>query len=153
MGRLHLHTINSLVPSHDILISTTTSTAESPYITISGNLVNEQVPCEGVPLLIGSKSNVHYQSLLPINRHKTRAQVKPHLPDDSIILVVNAKKDEENKELNIPEVSKDKDNEPIVFIYQTEEAVLQFRLLNEKGSYMSTLQNPIQENISTSTTK
>ena len=61
--------------SHDILIITTTSTEESPYITISGNLVNEQVPCEGVPLLIGSKSNVHYQSLLPISRHKTRAQI------------------------------------------------------------------------------
>ena len=49
---------------HDILIVTTTSTEDHPYITISGNLIDENIPCPGIPLTIGSKSNVHYQSLI-----------------------------------------------------------------------------------------
>ena len=45
---------------HDIIIVTTTSTEDHSYITISGNLIDEQIPCPGIPLTIGSKSNVHY---------------------------------------------------------------------------------------------
>ena len=37
---------------HDILIVTTTNTEDHPYITISGNLNDEQVPCQGVALTI-----------------------------------------------------------------------------------------------------
>ena len=51
---------------HDIIIVTTTSTESHPFITISGNLHDENKPCPGYPLLIGSKSQIHYQSLLPI---------------------------------------------------------------------------------------
>ena len=53
--------------SHDILIMTTTCTENKPFITISGNLVDENFPCPGTALILGSKSNVHYQSLLPLN--------------------------------------------------------------------------------------
>ena len=35
-------------------------------IFISGNPNNENIPCNGAMLTIGSKSNSHYQSLLPI---------------------------------------------------------------------------------------
>ena len=33
---------------HDIIIVTTTSTEDHPYITISGNLVDEKIPCPGI---------------------------------------------------------------------------------------------------------
>ena len=46
---------------HDILIVTTTSMENKPFITISGNLVDENIPCPGIALVIGSKSNIHYQ--------------------------------------------------------------------------------------------
>ena len=50
---------------NDILIVTTTSTEKSPYIKISGNISNEDIRCQGFPLLIGCKGNVHYHSILP----------------------------------------------------------------------------------------
>ena len=50
----------------DIIIVTTTSTENSPFLTISGNMADENIPCPGIALTIGSKSSVHYQSLLPL---------------------------------------------------------------------------------------
>ena len=52
--------------NHDIMIITTSNTEENPIITISGNIEDENTPCPGATLTIGSKSNSHYQSLLPI---------------------------------------------------------------------------------------
>ena len=81
--------------NHDILIVTTGSTDEHPYITISGNIMDENMPCPGVPFTIGSKLNVHYQSLLPLEVKVTRSQTKTtlheeksHLPDDTIELIL-----------------------------------------------------------------
>ena len=51
--------------NHDILIVGTTCTKNNPYMVISGNLENEDQVCIGDPLLLGCKSDVHYQSLLP----------------------------------------------------------------------------------------
>ena len=75
---------------HDIIIVTTTSTEDHPYITISGNLVDEKIPCPGIPLTIGSKSNVHYQSLLPLEIRVPRNPIKPSLPVNTINLKVSA---------------------------------------------------------------
>ena len=36
------------------------------YIGISGNLADENLPCSGAVITLGTKSNSHYQSLLPI---------------------------------------------------------------------------------------
>ena len=51
---------------HDILIVNTTNTEENPIIVISGNLNNENEACPGAMITLGSKSNSHFQSLLPI---------------------------------------------------------------------------------------
>ena len=51
--------------SQDIMIVTTKSTPENPYIYISGNKKTMSIPCVGVPLLIGSELDWHFQSLLP----------------------------------------------------------------------------------------
>ena len=51
--------------SQDILIVTKNSTPENPYIYISGNKEKMNIPCAGVPLLIGSEFDWHFQSLLP----------------------------------------------------------------------------------------
>ena len=72
--------------NHDIIIITTTSTEDHPYITISGNLNDERIPCPGIPLTIGTKSNVHYQSLLPLEVRVSRNQIKPSSPEDTINL-------------------------------------------------------------------
>ena len=45
---------------HDILIILTTSSENRPFITISGNITDENIPCPGIALTIGSKSSVHY---------------------------------------------------------------------------------------------
>ena len=73
---------------HDIIIVTTTSTEDHPYITISGNLADETVPCQGIALTIGTKSNVHYQSLLPIEVRISRNQINPTSPQNTINLKV-----------------------------------------------------------------
>ncbi len=76
--------------AHDIIIITTTSREDHPYITISGNLVDEKVPCPGIPLTIGSKSNIHYQSLLPLEVRVPRNPIEPRLPQDAINMKVSA---------------------------------------------------------------
>ena len=73
----------------DIIIVTTSSTEDHPYITISGNLVDERVPCQGIPLTIGTKSNVHYQSLLPIEVRVSR-KIVPSSPQNTIDLELTA---------------------------------------------------------------
>ena len=45
---------------HDIIIVTTSSTQQHPYMTISGNLDDCNIPCPGIELTIGSKSIVTY---------------------------------------------------------------------------------------------
>ena len=50
----------------DIWIVATSSTETHPYIGISGNLADENLPCSGPIITLGTKSNSHYQSLLPI---------------------------------------------------------------------------------------
>ena len=50
----------------DIWIVSTTNTDGSPYIDINGNLADGNMPSGGPIITIGTKSNIHYQSLLPI---------------------------------------------------------------------------------------
>ena len=51
----------------DIIIVLTTATPEMPFLTICGNLENQGQSCDSLPLLLGSKNSLHYQSLLPID--------------------------------------------------------------------------------------
>ena len=48
----------------DIWIITTSSTDSSPYIEISGDLENGRYPFDRPIIILGTKSNCHYQSLL-----------------------------------------------------------------------------------------
>ena len=48
----------------DLLILTTSSQPENPFIFISGNINNIPAPNSIPPLLLGNYTNVHYQSLL-----------------------------------------------------------------------------------------
>ena len=50
----------------DILIVATSNTEESPYIEVNGNLADGNKPSQGPMITLGTKSNSHYQSLLPI---------------------------------------------------------------------------------------
>ena len=50
----------------DIWIVATSSTENSPYIVISGNPGDGSCPSDGPIITLGTKSNCHYQSLLPI---------------------------------------------------------------------------------------
>ena len=56
--------------NNDIMITMTNSPENTPYVTISGNLKDENVPCHEAPLIIGCKPNVHYQSLIPTSSWK-----------------------------------------------------------------------------------
>ena len=77
---------------HDILIITTTSTENHPFITISGNLLNENIPCQGIELIIGSKSQVHYQSLLPLTLGLNEKKVKAGHPENTLNLQASSSK-------------------------------------------------------------
>ena len=52
---------------------TTESTPERPYIYISG-CKEKNIPCTGVPLLIGSQLDLHFQSLLPTDHAPERGE-------------------------------------------------------------------------------
>ena len=51
----------------DIKILTTSATPGNNFIFISGNIDKVEEPGPGPPLIIGNYTNIHYQSLLPIN--------------------------------------------------------------------------------------
>ena len=50
---------------------------DHPFIRISGNLGNADVPCSGAIITIGTKSSCHYQSLLPIEMLHMSNQQQP----------------------------------------------------------------------------
>ena len=58
----------------DLLILTTSSLPDNPFILISGNINNSSEMMIGPPLILGNFTNVHYQSLLPMQ--STLNQVK-----------------------------------------------------------------------------
>ena len=55
--------------NHDIQIVTTSSTEHDPYMTIQGNPLGENLNSYFPPLIMGCKTNSHYQSLLPYHCH------------------------------------------------------------------------------------
>ena len=73
---------------HDIIIVTTTSTENNPFLTISGNIIDEAIPCPGTEIIIGSKSQVHFQSLLPIYFRVGTCEINPGLAEDTINLKI-----------------------------------------------------------------
>ena len=52
----------------DILILTTSATQTIPFIQITGNVTNTLEFSSGPPLLLGNYTNLHYQSLVPLNK-------------------------------------------------------------------------------------
>ena len=73
----------------DILILTTSSLPESPFIFICGNIDNIQDNFRGPPMLLGNYTNVHYQSIIP-----NQMASKPGIDQTSEI---SDKKEEEGK--------------------------------------------------------
>ena len=84
---------------------TTASREDHPYITISRNIDDKSIPCQGVALTIGSKLNCHYQSLLPLDIRVTENKIQPSSPEDSIKLkLIDLESKKEFPELGPPEV-------------------------------------------------
>ena len=67
----------------DIWIIATSNTENSPYIAISGNLENENIPCSGPIITLGTKSNSHYQSLLPIEMFHLEFRTNNPQPEEA----------------------------------------------------------------------
>ena len=67
----------------DILILSTSSQPQNPFISIRGNLNNVPASASGPSLLLGNYTNVHYQSLLP--NHVGTDLVKEHKANQSIV--------------------------------------------------------------------
>ena len=60
----------------DLWIVDCASRDDHPFIRISGNLENPDIPCNGPIITLGTKSSCHYQSLLPVEML--------HMPHESI---------------------------------------------------------------------
>ena len=63
------------------LIPTATATKENPFFTITGNYTFETASCPGPALLLGYNSNLHYQSVLPIDEQKRVEFLDPQTID------------------------------------------------------------------------
>ena len=81
----------------DILILTTSSKQENPFIHIKGNINNPEASSHGPPLLLGNYTNCHYQSLLPLNQNLNAQQTQLSK------LVINTKGIKENENKNNPD--------------------------------------------------
>ena len=84
----------------NIWIVATSSTESSPYIEVSGNMGDGKMPCDGPIITLGTKSNVHYQSLLPIEIYHIDFNENHQDPDVQINetrKMFNAIKDKENE--------------------------------------------------------
>ena len=88
----------------DIMIVTTGSTPLNPYIYINGDMNNNNIPCPGVPILIGSLLDQHFQSLLPaefVPALNTNLEINednfPTLLGSSKPVTINKKKIEKKK--------------------------------------------------------
>ena len=84
----------------DILILTTSSKPENPFILISGHENTTDASNSDPPLLMGNYTNVHYQSLLPgqiVNLHEKKHE--SHLLKQSISKT-NTKEPENSLEEN-----------------------------------------------------
>ena len=62
----------------DMWIIATSSTETNPYIEVSGNLADASIPSIGPVVTLGTKSNCHYQSLLPIEMFHLEFQQNQH---------------------------------------------------------------------------
>ena len=94
----------------DMLILTTSSTPKNPFIFISGNFHNLPAPLSGPPLLLGNYTNIHYQSLLPIDSYMNAGQ---RSQPESVISMIEKKKEicsqkedhqEEIKKVDVEEI-------------------------------------------------
>ena len=63
------------------LIPTATATKENPFFTINGNYTYETASCPGPALLLGYNSNLHYQSVLPIDEQRRVQFLDPQTID------------------------------------------------------------------------
>ena len=52
--------------NHDIMIIGTSGTKKEPYLLVSGNMHHSAQSHSTIPLVVGCKTNSHYQSLLPV---------------------------------------------------------------------------------------
>ena len=82
----------------DIMILTTSSLPESPFIFISGNIDNIQDILRGPPILLGNYTNVHYQSIIP-----NQITLKPKIDQTS---KVSDEKEEEMKNNDFVSIQK-----------------------------------------------
>ena len=78
----------------DIMILTTSSKPENPFIHLIGNTENGPGNTSSPPLILGNYTNVHYQSLIP-NHHPGAGTLKTKKSQDTVMQTFP---DEENKE-------------------------------------------------------
>ena len=115
----------------DMWIIDTSCTEANPYIKISGNLENENIVCNGPVITLGSKSNCHFQSLLPVemfhmklNSHQVQDRMddKNQKPSQDIIVTGNMQRN--TKPVNSEESQ-------TMFILQSDKTTLKFKWKNE----------------------
>ena len=79
----------------DMWIIATSSTETSPYIEVSGNLADGSIPSIGPVVTLGTKSNCHYQSLLPVEMFHLEFQQNQHtssitVPEANVVTEVKS---------------------------------------------------------------
>ena len=103
----------------DIWIVATSNTEESPYIEVNGNLADGSKPSHGPMITLGTKSNSHFQSILPIemlhlefrkvqinsqksisDMHQEFNQMRTHVEDKVHQQSISVKKNENDKHAN-----------------------------------------------------
>ena len=78
----------------DIMILTTSSRSEDPFIHLSGNIKETPGNISGPPLILGNYTNVHYQSLIP-HDHQGETSIRTQKYDPTKQIIPEEEKKEE----------------------------------------------------------
>ena len=71
--------------NRDIFVIPSTAVDVQPWIPFMGNWQSHEIPCPGVPLLLGYNNNLHYQSLLPTEESRSRPQAQEQRSVEEIV--------------------------------------------------------------------
>ena len=72
---------------------------KQPWMTISGNWQSPNVPCPGVPLILGYNNGLHYQSLLPVEESWNQPQAPEWCSLDEFMRAEKVKVTEKESEV------------------------------------------------------
>ena len=119
----------------DIWIIATSNTENSPYIEINGNIKDDTRPCNGPIITLGTKSNCHYQSLIPTEMFHLDFHQPEHCQSETLkepnepVITVNPEASKHSDQGSSKETIEPNDDHPL--LYESSGKILTFLRMSD----------------------